>query len=196
MTCLAPRLAVLALTLCAAAGCDPSFPHYGDGGEGQPNDEDSGTPPGDAWIAFGQGEEGWYPVENGDSLLMVLGGQGLLMFPMPLRGAGFTLPEDPTDWSDPDIPILDMYIDIDGYNIGFGDHFFRLANYPIPFEILPDGTYEFVYVTLFVPNELGDPCQIDGQPSQLHAELETADGYVLTWDRNVVIEVPEDLCGP
>ncbi|HLT38889.1 MAG TPA: hypothetical protein VK034_21525 [Enhygromyxa sp.] len=181
------RAALLALTTLA---CDPSRPHD-DSNEEQTGD---GDPNPDAWFLMGQGELGWTEVEDGDSLLMVLGGQGLLMFPMPIRGHGFTLPENPKDYTHPDIPLLDIHLDIEGFNIGFGGHFSRIANYPIPFSILADGTYEFVYITIFVPDELQDPCAIDGLPGELYAELDTADGDTLTWERSVVIEVPADLC--
>lgn len=188
-------LSSLAGVLCAT-GCDPSSPIY-DGGFDEGDDSaDSGTTnPDGAWIAMGQGEEGWFPVEDGDELVMVLGGQGLLMFPMPLRGSGFTLPPDPSDYTDPRTPIFDMYLDVPGFDLDFGGHFKRLSNYPVPFTVLPDGTYEFVYITLFVPDELPDPCDIDGLPGELHAELDVVDGYTLTWDRSVVMSVPDDLCG-
>jgi hypothetical protein len=191
MTCVRARLCLTGLLSLAA--CDPSRPIYGGEAEGD-GDGDEGTPDPDAWIAMGQGEEGWYPVENGDELLMVLGGQGLLMFPMPLRGKGFTLADDPSDYTHPDTPIFDMHLDIEGFDLDFGGHFKRLSNYPVPFKILPDGTYEFVYITLFVPDELTDPCDIDGLPGQLHAELDVVDGYVLTWDRSVIMSVPSSLC--
>jgi hypothetical protein len=163
----------------------------------QPPNDEGPEPPDGAWFLMGQGETSdWNEVEEGEQLLMVLGGQGLLMFPMPIRGKGFTLPDDPEDWTDPDIPVLDIHLDIEGFNFGFGDHFARIANYPIPFQVLPDGTYEFVYVTIFVPDELQNPCDIDGLPGEFYAELDTADGYTLTWERSVVIEVPEALCEP
>lgn len=180
-------VALLALNTLA---CDPSKPHYDDGDEPTGDGDPSG-----AWFLMGQGESGWNEVEDGDELLMVLGGQGLLMFPMPIRGDGFTLPDDPSDWTHPDIPMLDIHLDIEGFNIGFGGHFSRIANYPVPFTVLESGTYEFVYITIFVPDELSDPCDIDGLPGQLHAELDTADGDTLTWDRSVVIDVPAALCG-
>jgi hypothetical protein len=159
-----------------------------------PGDGDDNTNNPDAWFLMGQGESGWSEVHEDDTLLMVLGGQGLLMFPMPIHAHGFSLPPVPTDWTHPDIPILDIHLDIEGFNIGFGGHFSRIANYPVPFTILADGTYEFIYITIFVPDELSDPCDIDGLPGQFHAELETADGDLLTWDRGVVIEVPDELC--
>ena len=194
-----PARALVLSAMCACVlACDPSRPIY-DGGldfdeEGEPTGG-SGTPAPGAWIAMGQGETGWFPVEDGDELLMVLGGQGLLMFPMPLRGSGFSLADDPSDYTDPRTPIFHMYLDIPGFELDFGGHFKRLANYPVPFEILPDGTYEFVYITLFVPDDLLDPCDIDGLPGELHAELDVVDGYTLTWDRSVVMAVPPELCG-
>ena len=189
------RFACLVGLVALTAGCDPSSPLYGGLSGSDSGSGSGGVPPDpDAWIAMGQGEMGWSPVEDGDELWMVLGGQGLLMFPMPLRGSGFTLADDPSDYTDPATPLFDMYLDIEGFELDFGGHFKRLANYPVPFEILDDGTYEFIYITLFVPDELLDPCDIDGLEGFLHAELDVVDGYTLTWDRNVVMRVPADLC--
>jgi len=153
--------------------------------------------PSEGWFIMGQGENAsWTEVEDGDELVMVLGGQGLLMFPMPLRGGGFTVPKDPLDYTDPDAPILSVYLDVEGHSYDHG-HFERLVNYPIPLTPVDDDSYEFIYVTLFVPDELVDPCEIDGLPGRVFAELETADGETLTWAREVVIAVPEALCvGP
>ena len=175
------------LFMLGCLACDTKQPH-------DEAEDETGEPNPDAWISMGQGESGWNEVQEGDPLLMVLGGQGLLMFPMPIRGEGFTIPDDPSDWTHPDIPTLDIHLDIEGFNIGFGGHFSRIANYPVPFTVLPDGTYEFVYITIFVPDELTDPCDIDGLPGEIHAELDTADGTTLIWDRSVIIDVPPSLC--
>ena len=180
------RSTVVAVAVIAV-GCDPAGSDDAESeGEG-----DGGR--GDSWIAMGQGEFSYSEVSDGDELLMVLGGQGLLMFPMPIRGAGFPLPDNPYDYTDPHMPTLDMHLDIEGFNIGFGGHFARIANYPVPFEELDNGTYEFIYVTIFVPDELANPCDIDEQPGELHVEVSTGDGQLLTWDASVTIEVPAEL---
>ncbi len=185
----------LTITCALLSGCDPSAPLYGDGDGDGSNDGNSGDSGGnsDAWFEVGQGEFEWAELETQGPLEMVLGGQGLLMFPMPIRAGRFALPEDPKDYTDPDIPILDIYLDVEGFNIGFGGHFARIANYPMPFEILEDGSYEFIYATLFVPDELINPCDVDELPATIHAELETAEGDLLTFDRKVVIQVPPSL---
>lgn len=182
--------AVVVAALLGATGCDPSNPRWG--GSDSEGDGD-GNPNSDAWLELGQGETEFEAIADGDELIMVLGGQGLLMFPIPLHAGKFTLPDDPSNYTDPKVPILDMHLDIEGFNFGFGDHFARIANYPIPFEVLDDGTYEFIYVTIFVPDELENPCDIDELPGQLHVELETADGETLMLDLEVSIEVPDFL---
>ena len=147
----------------------------------------------DAWFIMGQGELDWEPIEDGDELLMVLGGQGLLMFPMPLQGSGFKIPDDPTDYTHPDAPILDIYLDIEGHAYDDG-HFEKVLNYPIPLTPVGDGSYQFIYVTLFIPDELVNPCDIHGLEGKLRAELDVVDDDLLLWERTVVIAVPEELC--
>jgi len=181
------------LALSTLLACDPSRPIYGGGGGD--GDGDNPNPNPNAWFLMGQGESGWEEVEDGDALRMVLGGQGLLMFPMPIRARGFTLPDNPQNYTDPKIPKLNIHLDIEGFNIGFGGHFSRIANYPVPFTILDDGTYEFIYITIFVPDALADPCDIDGLPGSFGATLRTADGDELKWERDVIIAVPDVLCG-
>lgn len=181
------------LFACLSTACDPSSPFYGGSGDTASTGGSGDSGNGDEWFVVGQGEFEYSQLDDGTELEMVLGGQGLLMFPMPIRGEGFRLPDDPKDYTHPDTPILDMYLDIEGYNIGFGGHFARIANYPLPFDILANGTYEFIYVTIFVPDELVNPCDIDELPGFLHAELETADGNILVFERDLEIEVPSDL---
>ncbi len=148
-------------------------------------------PAGDPWYELGQGETEFNELGGDEELVMVLGGQGLLMFPMPLRGGGFTIPDDPTNFTDPKTPILHLTMDIEGHNTGFGGHFFRLNNYPIPVEVQPDGSYLFYYVTIFIPDELEDICAIHGLTAQIRSTLVT-DGETepLHFDLDVTVYVP------
>ncbi|MCB9568369.1 MAG: hypothetical protein H6710_14355 [Myxococcales bacterium] len=114
----------------------------------------------------------WGPLQDGDPLEMVLGGQGLLMFPIALRGANFEIAADPTDFDDPKMPRVDMWMDIEGYNTGVADHFTRLYNYPISFKPLTDEVVEFLYIALIVPDEISDPYVLDGLPGHIWIELQ------------------------
>lgn len=175
-------MSVLAAT---ASGCGPAAPG-----------DDDGTDPATAYFELGQGESGFRFLEDGDELEMVLGGQGLLMFPMPVRGAGFDLPPDPSDYTHPKIPLLDATLDVDGYNTGVGGHFIYLANYRIPFTVTGDD-YQFNYVALIVPDDVGDLTLLDGLPGHIHAELQPHDlDEPLVFDRDVIIDtdgVPSGL---
>ncbi len=137
----------------------------------------------------------WAALATGDSLELVLGGQGLLMFPIGLRGANFVIADDPSDFADPKMPQVDMWMDIEGYNIGFAGHFARIYNYPIPFKALSGSNdiYEFLYIAVIVPDEISDPKVLDGKPSHLWIELNAYDDKPILRELDVIISVSGDL---
>lgn len=113
-------------------------------------------------------------LEDGDTVQIVRGGQGLLMLPFAVRGRGFEVPADPNAWDDPKMPKIDMYVDIEGYNVGFGGHFARLNAYPIGFVPLgEEGMLEHLYIAIIVPDAIEDPQVLTNRPGLLHAELQT-----------------------
>lgn len=113
-------------------------------------------------------------IADGATIKVVRGGQGLLMLPMGVRGSGFDVPADPYDWEDPRTPRIDIWVDIDGYNVGFGGHFSRVTDYPIGFTPIDDkGTLEHLYITVFVPDEIDDPKVLYGKHGTIRAELNT-----------------------
>ncbi|HFE46213.1 MAG TPA: hypothetical protein ENJ18_12080 [Nannocystis exedens] len=136
----------------------------------------------------------WAPLATGGSLELVLGGQGLLMFPIGLRGANFVVADDPSDFADPKMPQVDMWMDIEGYNIGVAGHFARIYNFPIPFKPLDgsDEIYEFLYIAVIVPDEISDPMVLDGKPGHLWIELNTYDDEPTLRELDVTITVPSD----
>lgn len=114
-------------------------------------------------------------LEDGGTMTVVRGGQGLLMLPFALRGKNFVITEDPNDWDNPRMPRVDMWVDIDGHNVGFGGHFARLNNYSVGFYPLGDGmgTLEHMYIAIIVPDAITDPQTLTGQPGKVHIELNT-----------------------
>jgi len=120
---------------------------------------------------------------------IVWGSQGAAMFPMPLIAGGFELPPNPQDYTDERIPTLALTIDIDGFDDGTGGHFKRIANFPVTFEILPDGSYQFLYVPVIVPDTLPDPQVLDGHVAHLAVELEPFDAPTLSQVYDLVVSV-------
>ncbi|MBA3547452.1 MAG: hypothetical protein H0T76_13275 [Nannocystis sp.] len=111
---------------------------------------------------------------DGDELTIVRGGQGLLMLPLGVHGSGFEVPADPLDWDNARTPRIDLWIDIEGFNVGIGGHFTQITGYPIGFvPVGGDGTLEHLYITAFVPDPIADPSVLFGKPGVLRAELQT-----------------------
>ncbi|GEM_PF-5309973 len=154
-----------------------------------------------AWLQVGWGEEGFQSLQSGDPFEIVLGGQGSYMFPMAIRAGNFTLPDDPSNYLDPEIPLLDVTVDVEGYDNGIGGHFIRVANYPIPFDVLTDGTYEFSYVALILPScedpndcedvsKRLDPMILDGLTAKLHVALRPYADPRVELDLDLVVRAP------
>jgi hypothetical protein len=158
-----------------ASSADPTSAESGSTGE-----------PVVGWFELGFGETEFTPLADGGTLQVVWGGQGAAMFPLPLRGAEFTLPDPPSDYTSELAPLFDLEIDIEGYNDGIGGHFKRLANYPITFEIQPDGTYEYLYVAVLLPDEI-DPTVLDGLPAHLWARLRPYDSAHFEIEMDLVV---------
>ena len=142
-----------------------------------------------AWFALGQGEFDYRPLVDGDELAMVLGSQGAWMFPIGVRGGGFTLPADPADLHGPDVPRFDLWLDIDGYEVSVGGHLAEVDDLPLLFTVAGDGTYVAPYVPLILPEVLADLRDLDGAPARLHGELSTRDG-LLAVELAVTVRAP------
>lgn len=130
----------------------------------------------------------------GDPLEMVRGGQGLLMFPIALRGARFEYAADPLDYDDPKMPQVDLWMDIDGFNIGFGGHFARVYNYPIPFRPAEEeGTVKFLYIAIIVPDEISDPQALNGRVGHLWIEFQPYEEAPIIREMDVMIVVNDGV---
>ena len=94
------------------------------------------------------------------------------MMPLGVHGRGFEVAADPNDWDDPRTPKIDLWIDIDGFNVGPAGYFAKVVNYPIGFvPVGADGTLEHMYITMFVPDALTDASALFGKTGLIRAEL-------------------------
>lgn len=159
------RLAVVALApvlVAVATGCDPA------------------PDPDPRWLQFGHlGQEHFPdgfavdplpfdPLEDGDTVDMIAGGQGLEMLALPMRAGGFEIDLANERW-----PMLDMHVDVEDHNDGVGGHFTRLANYPVWFDEAEDGDYEFFYLTVILPADV-PLSDLVGLHATIEATLEPA----------------------
>jgi hypothetical protein len=140
---------------------------------------------------LGEGEESFTPLVDGGEIQLVLGGQGLFMFPMPLRGEGFEVPDDPLDFDDPKAPRLSLVFDIDEFDTAYGDHFAKITDLPLPLTQLPGGGYEFIYLPVIAPNDFGDMCEVHEHPAQVSATLSVAGGGApLSYEVELIVIAP------
>ena len=136
----------------------------------------------------------WGRLAAGDRMPIVRGGQGLLMLGLGLRGANFEIAADPFDFADPKMPQIDLWMDVDGYNVGYAGHFARVYNYPIPFKARDDdpSALEFLYVAILVPDAITDPAVLDGRPGHIWVELHPYGEASIIRELDVIVAA-EDL---
>ncbi len=147
--------------------------------------------PVDPYFELGQGEAVWQGLSGSSRLKLVLGGQGAYMFPIAVRGGGFVLPDNPTQFNHPDAPRIDITIEIEGYanNSGF---FARVTDFPIPFTVKDDDSYEYFYIAVIAPDALFDPNEIHNLPVRIEATLTPAEGdeMIQTYEMQVLSNFP------
>lgn len=116
-----------------------------------------------------------------------LGAQGLNMFSLPLRGSGFHNPPDPS-FDNPDMPMFEAWVDIEGYSGSPNGHFNEVTDYPALFypSVSDGAVLEGPAVWMTLPDGVS-PEDILGLTASLHAELLDRDGLRLTDDHELVI---------
>lgn len=192
------------LLAACPAGSEPSSPGSmdasttaatGSGDETAPPAESTSQSSAEPWLEVGWGVSEFNEFEG--TLPLVIGPQGLAMFSMPMRGAGFYNPPDPS-FDNPDMPVLHAWVDVPGYALTPDGHFNEVLDYPALFYPSLDlpGALESPAVWLVIPDAV-EPAELTGQPALLHAEMIDADGVMLTQDHDLVIgEAPEPPPGP
>lgn len=173
---------------------DDTHSHSSDTSTGEPttgtvDTADTEAPVGWFEVGWGQGE--FVPLADGDPFPIVLGGQGAQMFPMPLQGGEWFLPENPTSWMDETGPLVDMDMDIEGWNDGPGGHFKHIANYTLDWIILPDGTYQSSFLPILVPDGV-TPEDLEGLPAHLWVRLRPHEQPALEVELDVVVTVSDE----
>jgi hypothetical protein len=184
-------LTMLVASVAACTGSEGGGDDSADSGDSGGDDVGcSGATPCDASVEIGQGYSSFAPLGGADApWQLVLGGQGLYMFPMTLQLSGFDMPADPGDWGDPKLPQLAVTFDVPGHPGAVGGHFVRIANYPLASVDLGDGTFEVVYVPLIIPDaDAMDPLGLHEAPGTLEVEIRGWDGERVVERIDVVLD--------
>jgi hypothetical protein len=183
---------------------DPTTETAGTEGTGEPGEATTDAEPSPdtgttgeptAWIEAGWGLSDWNAFDG--VLPVVVGPQGLAMFSVPLRGRGFHNPPDP-GFANPDIPILQGWVDVEGHAESPGGHLAEVVDYPALFYPSFDepGLLEGVAVWLVLPDAV-DPSTLLGEEARLHVEIVDANGLRLEDDHVLAIgEAPPEPDGP
>ena len=185
-----PALPLLLLLLALPAGGCAEDPGSDESG----SSSDSGTESeGEVigWFEMGWGEGQFTPVADGDVLPIVRGGQGAEMFPLPFRGGEWYLPDEIVSWMDETGPLIDITMDIEGYNDGVGGHFKYIANYTLDWIVLDDGTYQSSYLPLIIPDGI-DTAELEGLPAHIEAKLRPYEQPTLELELDVTVTVMSD----
>lgn len=120
---------------------------------------------GEPWLELGQGVVDYTPLEAGGEFDIVLGGQGLLMFPLGLRAGGFCIPPDLSDRDE--FPLLDATIEVEGEDAPF----IQITEQPIDFIIEEDDSFVWFYVPMLLPDGK-DPLELEGRGLAIEATLD------------------------
>ena len=123
---------------------------------------------------------GYYAIEAGTELAIVMGWQGAFMIPLAITGAGFCVPNDPFDYEN--VPQLEARIDV-------GDTWAPLAtveSFPVSFTPSDDATFHYAIIPMVLPDGL-DPTELHGAAATLTSTLYVRDGPTLTFDRDVTL---------
>lgn len=127
---------------------------------------------------------------DGSLLPLECGGQGLLMFPIYPSFGGF----EPANGES---VAFSVTLDVEGYNVGPGMHFFSTTNYSFEVDCAYD-TYSYGYsnsfLAMFPPDAIPDVTAVDGKPGVLHVTLH-APGGDIAFDANVVMKATEEDFG-
>lgn len=127
---------------------------------------------------------------DGSVLPLECGGQGLLMFPIYPSFGGFEPPNGES-------VAFSVTLDVEGYNVGPGMHFFSTTNYSFEVDCAYD-TYSYGYsnsfLAMFPPDAIPDLTTVDGKPGVLHVTLH-APGGDIAFDANVTMRATEEDFG-
>jgi hypothetical protein len=131
------------------------------------------------------------PLMDGGELAAECGGQGILMIAIFPHFGGF-MPAG-------DTVTFDVVLDVEGFNIGPGDHFFAATGLSHEVDCSYEDTYgnyfgSYAFIPMFPPDGVPDINLIDGKAGHLSLTLHSPNGDV-PFEADVVMKAQIDACG-
>lgn len=109
-------------------------------------------------------KDGWIDLDPEGPVVITIGGQGAWMIPLGVRGDGFCVPADATDYEQ--VPPLDITIEAEG----LAEPVAFVTDFPVSFEPIDEGGLGYTFIPMMIADSL-EVEALDGLSTTIRAEL-------------------------
>lgn len=113
-------------------------------------------------------KDGWIDLEPDGPVVITIGGQGAWMVPLGVRGDGFCVPADPSDYDH--VPPLDITIEAEG----LAEPVAMVTDFPVSFEPIDEGGLGYTFIPMMIADHL-EVQALEGLATTIRAELHAHD---------------------
>lgn len=113
-------------------------------------------------------KDGWIDLEPDGPLVIIIGGQGAWMIPLGVRGDGFCVPADSSDYEN--VPPLDVTIEAGGR----AEPVAIVRDFPVSFEPIDEGGLGYTFIPMVIADGLTVET-LEGLDTTIRAELRARD---------------------
>ncbi|MCH9688780.1 MAG: hypothetical protein K0V04_45530 [Deltaproteobacteria bacterium] len=129
-------------------------------------------------------KDGWIDLEPGGPMVITIGGQGAWMIPLGVRGDGFCVPANPSDYER--VPRLEVRIEAQGQ----AEPIATVVGFPVSFEPLEPSGMGYTFIPMMLLDDL-DVEGLEGVDVSMTAQLQVRDGPPLNYAFAGVLTVSE-----
>ncbi|MCA9704885.1 MAG: hypothetical protein KDK70_03430 [Myxococcales bacterium] len=129
-------------------------------------------------------KDGWSDLVPDGPVVITIGGQGAWMIPLGVRGDGFCVPADPSDYDH--VPPLDVTIEAEG----LAEPIAMVRDFPVSFEPIDEGGLGYTFIPMMIADgvDVGD---LEGRATSIRAQLRPRDLPPLQFALDGVLTISE-----